>query len=267
MTADPTERLGLLALNVSVPTPERARGLLDYLWHRDESVLVLTEVAPGPGTRLMVDVFRAAGHAVQLSPTAAGERGVLVVGRGLTPVLRAAPTPDVDPHRVLTVTVPTAGGPVAVTGVYGAASDPVRYSGSVQRDRKRLWLTAFDRWLGAWRDAVGAPAVLLGDLNLVPPGHDPALRYVLTEELSAYHRLTSQHGLIDAYAEVHPTGSPAAQAVSWVDHTGPGCRYDHAFVTPDLAVLACDLDDAPRLAGLTDHSALVARLGCPASTP
>ena len=42
MTADPTERLGLLALNVSVPTPERARGLLDYLWHRDESVLVLT---------------------------------------------------------------------------------------------------------------------------------------------------------------------------------------------------------------------------------
>lgn len=43
--------LSILTLNVSAPPPDRARDLLEYLWHREEDILVLTEVAAGPGVR------------------------------------------------------------------------------------------------------------------------------------------------------------------------------------------------------------------------
>lgn len=71
--------------------------------------------------------------------------------------------------------------------------------------------------------------------------------------------LTAEHGLVDAWRSRHP----GSAEVSWVDHSGVGCRYDHAFVTPDLlpSVRACDLVQEPRARGLTDHAALRLVLG------
>ncbi|MDE9366888.1 hypothetical protein PZ938_14830 [Luteipulveratus sp. YIM 133132] len=146
---------------------------------------------------------------------------------------------------------------VTLVGVYGAASDPVRYSSKAQRQRKREWLAAYDRWLADWLPGAG-PTLMVGDLNIVDPQHDSRLPYVLPEEAALYDALVRRHGLTDAYRLHHPDGD----AITWVDHSGAGCRYDHAFVTaePAGAVRGCDLLHAPREAGFTDHSALRVQL-------
>lgn len=246
--------LGLLTLNVGRPPRERAEGLLAYLWSRPEHVLVLTEVGTGGGSGLIAAVAKASGFAVAGLGPNLRDLGVTIIGREIELSPDAVPRPGVLPGRVETVVAHAASGPVRIAGVYGAASDPVRYASGVQRQRKRDWLAAFDVWLDAWLRDDGTPQVLIGDLNIADPIHTSPLRYVLAEELRSYVGLSADHGLTDAWRHTHPD----AAAVSWVDHTGAGCRYDHAFVTPGLvdAVASCTLDDAPRLEGLTDHSAL-----------
>lgn len=244
--------LSLLTLNVSNPPPERAKALLEWLWHQPEDVLVLTELGKGPGSGLMAQVCRAAGFSVLL--TDRSDLGVMVVGRSVDVRADDGAKPLGQlPGRVNPVVIE--GIPqVRLLGVYGAASDPVRYSSQAQRARKREWLSEFDGWLGDWLAADDAPAVVMGDLNLVDPQHDSRLKYVLAEETDFYLDLTRKHSLTDAFRRVTPEGD----AISWVDHSGEGCRYDHAFVTPTLApaVLSCELDHTPRLNNLTDHSAL-----------
>ncbi|KNX38617.1 endonuclease/exonuclease/phosphatase family protein [Luteipulveratus halotolerans] len=237
----------VLTLNVANPPADRAKGLLEWLWHQPDELLVLTEVGRGKGSQLIGQVCRAAGYDVHASDP--GDLGVLIVSRdgALTDV--RGPEPAVLPGRVKTVA--TQG--ITVLGVYGAASDPVRYSSKTQRQRKRDWLTAYDDALAAWLPTAG-PTLMIGDLNLVDPVHDVPLKYVLSEETAVYEGLSARHDLTDAYRLSHPDEVD----VSWVDHSGVGCRYDHAFVTADLRdrVAACDLDHGPRESGLTDHSAL-----------
>jgi exodeoxyribonuclease III len=255
----------LLALNVSTPTPSRAQALLELLWPADDDVWVLTETSAGEGTRLIAQVCRAAGHRVHVTDLAgAGGRGVMVVVR--RPDLRAEAEeldgPTVLPGRVLPLQVVAGERRLRLLGVYGAASDPVRYSSSAQRRRKREWLVSLGEWLRAWQAArPELPAVVLGDLNLVDPLHDDELPYVLPEETAMLEALRDEHGLTDAFRHLHPTSTQ----VSWVDHSGVGCRYDHAFVTADLvpSVRACDLVQAPLEAGLTDHAAVRLQLGEP----
>lgn len=249
----------LLTLNLANPPESRASALLEWLWHRPEDVLVLTELGPGRGSDLVEAVCRRAGHAVHVSDRTS--LGVMVVGRDTPVRADPVPPPAVLPGRVCPVVVGTGESGIRLAGVYGAASDPVRYAGSAQRERKREWLTAFDSWVATWlgggtdaaRDAAGG--VVLGDLNLVDPLHDSALPYVLAEETRVYHGLSDEHGLADAFRRCRPDDL----APSWVDHSGVGCRYDHAFVTAGLigAVRDCALVPEPRLEGLTDHSALI----------
>ncbi|QQR99411.1 MAG: endonuclease/exonuclease/phosphatase family protein [Austwickia sp.] len=270
--------LGVLALNLAAPTPAAARGLLEYLWARDEQVLVLSEVSRGEGSRLVLEVCRAAGYVVAVAPMQGRDRGVAVVVRDPGLSVGAAAYPSGP--RV--VRVPA--GPVVVIGVYGAASDPVRYSSAAQRERKRAWLRDF---VGLAEAAAADPGPLLvaGDLNIVDPDDREGLPYVLLEERDAYERLIAA-GLVDAYrvaalggggaggssgtrGSPRTVGNPGTGGcpgtggipstggshVTWVDHSGVGCRYDHALGR-GLDVLAAQIDHHPREQGLTDHSAL-----------
>lgn len=154
--------VGLLTLNVARPTRERAAALLEWLWHRPEDLLVLTEVARGGGSELMAQVCREAGHSVLDS--GGDDYGVLLVARRGT----LEPAPDVAvppsfPGRL----IPARWQGLLVLGVYGAASDPVRYSSATQRRRKRDWLAELDLALGTLD--VPEPCVLIGDLKSSPP--------------------------------------------------------------------------------------------------
>lgn len=237
----------VLTLNVANPPRDRAERLLHWLWPREEDLWVLTEVGRGPGSGLVARTCRAAGYSVV--ETDRSELGVIVVSR--VEPLRFDPLDPLDvlPGRLASVVVGERD-PLRLLGVYGAASDPVRYSNRARRARKRDWLAVFDAAVTQWTQRPGH-GVLVGDLNIVDPDHPDPLRYVLAEELATYQTLVDGYGLRDAYRERN-----AEDRASWVDHTGVGCRYDHAFVTADVTVLESALDDEPRAAGLTDHSAL-----------
>lgn len=232
----------VLGLNVSAPTAERARELLAYLWLREEQVLVLTEMTGGAGSRLMLQVCEAAGYAVLAPPLKARDRGCVVIVRDAD--LHVGPADHPEGPRLVRVLIG-----VTLLGVYGVASDPVRYSGSAQRDRKRAWLTRFTDLVAAEADS--EPALIVGDLNIVDPDDRDGLPYVLAEERAAYDRLLDL-GFVDAFREATGTTS-----VTWVDHSGVGCRYDHVFARV-LRIVGAEIDDTPRLDGHTDHSAIAA---------
>lgn len=239
--------LSVLTLNLARPTADRARPLLEYLWHRPEDLLVLTEVGRGAGSDLVASVCRQAGFTVLDSR--AGDYGVLLVARtGTLDADPDFPRPDLMPDRVAAARWNDA---IDIVGIYGAASDPVRYSSQKQRQRKRDWLASFDTALD--RVDRDRATLLIGDLNLVAPGYRDRLPYVLAEETVFYETLTGAHEFVDAFL----IDNDATEA-SWVDHSGVGCRYDHAFVTANLvaAVSDCALDHTPREQSLTDHSAL-----------
>ncbi|MFN8099259.1 MAG: hypothetical protein U0Q21_13340 [Dermatophilaceae bacterium] len=250
--------VSVLTLNLSRPPRERAARLLEYLWNRDEEVLVLTECAVGEGSALVESVCRAAGFAVASSLTGPDGRrlsgrsrsalGVIVVARGVAPGgLRRGdrPGPDGFAERVLSVDLVGPDGPLRLVGIYGAASDPVRYASAAQRQRKREWLFAFCTWVAALPPV---PTVLVGDLNIVAPGHLANLPYVLVEERTAYDLLTGGLGYRDPLA-----GDPEP---TWVDHSGAGCRYDFVLTGAPIPVGECAIDHTPRLTGLSDHAAL-----------
>ncbi len=233
----------VLGLNVSAPTPERARELLAYLWLREERVLVLTEMTGGAGSRLMLQVCEAAGYVVIAPPLKARDRGCVVIVRDADLQVGTAEFPEGP--RV--VRVPIDG--VTLIGVYGVASDPVRYSGSAQRDRKRARLARFTDLVAGETDS--APILIIGDLNIVDPDDRDRLPYVLAEERAAYDRLLDLDlGFVDAYRAATGTTS-----ITWSDHSGVGCRYDHVFAR-GLRIVGAEIDDTPRLDGHTDHSAI-----------
>lgn len=249
---------GLLTLNLSNPSRVKAQALLHWLWPRAEDVWVLTEIGGGEGSRLIEAVCRRAGYSVMSSDVGSGRSalGVVVVARDRELVADQLRPSAVLPERMLAVR--TDG--LRLLAVYGAASDPVRYSNAAQRARKREWLAQFAPVVSAWSGS-REPGVLIGDLNVPDPRHDPALKYVMREELAFYRELTGA-GLRDAFAEHHPD----ADEPSWLDHTGLGCRYDHAFVTEGFVVRRCDLDQTPRIEGHTDHAALVLDVDAPGSS-
>ncbi len=240
--------LQVAALNLCSPPPGRAVALLRHLAELDADLLVLSELAPGEGSLLLARALHESGHQV-LGGAAAGGLGVLLAGRGNQ--LEALPAPQQHdlPGRV--VCARTDG--LTIAGVYGAASDPVRHSSTAQRERKRRWLT----WFGEWLD--GEPVdLVVGDLNIADPLVVQGLRYVLPEETALYTRLVTTR-----WADAYRLHQLAEREPSWLDHSGVGARYDHALVAAPLAarVTDCRLDRTAREQGLTDHSALLLRLG------
>ena len=124
------------------------------------------------------------------------------------------------------------------------------------------------------------PRVLAGDLNtpryesregeIVTFARDRQgrLRPELGErhdraELLLIHELT-RHGWRDAFRALHGYGR---RDRSWAWRTGYGWRLDHILVSPGLEPVDCDYVHEWREQGLSDHSAMWARLESVARRP
>jgi exodeoxyribonuclease III len=246
-----TPGLSLLTFNIGNPSPDRARRQLAWLATRDEHVIVLTETKQSAGCGLLADAFTSAGYAVCFARPGPGEYGTMIAAR-------VPAVPDgfgsrlgYLPSRAAAVVVPAPQGPLRVIGLYV----PSRDASQEKTDRKRRWLAACDAALTA---TAGTPTVLLGDLNILEPGHKPRYPFFAPFEYDFYQALTDAHGLTDAFRHLHPDDAE----YSWVGRTGDGYRYDHAFCSRQLGdrITSCEYLHQPRADRLSDHSALTLRL-------
>jgi exodeoxyribonuclease-3 len=251
--------LSLLTLNIANPSIDRAGALLAWLATRPEHVLALTETRAGAGCRHLAAAFTTAGYRVIYPEPAPGEYGVMIVSR-----LAAEPDPITRtltylPTRAAGAVIGTDAGPLRVLAAYV----PSRDASLEKTERKRRWLAEFDAALTATGGRM--PTLMLGDLNVLEPDHQPQYRSFAPFEYDFYRGLTDRHQLVDAFRRLHPS----LVEHSWVGRTGDGYRYDHAHCGKDLAdeLAACDYLPDPRLTRLSDHSALTVRLTRNPTTP
>ncbi len=251
------ELLSLLTFNIGNPSPERAARQLAWLATRPEDVLVLTETRASRGCHLLADRFTAAGYTVAFPQPGQGEYGTMIVAR--TPGHPGTWTRKLDylPARAASLVLPTGDdAAVEVVGLYV----PSRDASEAKIERKRRFL---DHCLAALTadtpetDQRERQVVLLGDLNILEPDHQPRYRFFRPFEYAFYQCLT-ELDLVDAFRHLHPDRVEH----SWVGRTGDGYRYDHAFVAKPLLddLAGCSYVHQPRAMRLSDHSALTLRL-------
>jgi exodeoxyribonuclease-3 len=253
-------KLPLLTVNIGNPSPARAERQLRWLARHDAPILVLTETKASAGCGMLREAFTAAGYMIAGDQPPPGGYGTMIVSR-----LPAQPDPWARtitclPERVASLILPIPAGPVRVTGVYV----PSRDASPEKTERKRQFLDCLGHALA--EIAGEMPLILLGDLNILEPGHRPHYSFFRPFEYDFYTRLR-QVGLVDAFRLLHPH----ADAYSWVGKTGDGYRYDHAFVSAALVsqVADCSYHDGCRTGenAFTDHSGLAVHLTCPAPRP
>ncbi|MBW4717359.1 endonuclease/exonuclease/phosphatase family protein [Saccharothrix obliqua] len=256
--------LSVITVNVGAPSLDRAHRQLRWLAARSEDMLVLTETKATAGSRFLAEAFTAAGYSVTFPDHAPGELGVMIVSR-----LRTTPDPlgaalDYLPARAAGVVVDTTDGPLRVIGAYA----PSRDATAEKTERKKTWLRRFNHALDA--TAHDVPLLLLGDLNVLEPGHTPAHRGQFAPfEYAFYTDLTDRHHLVDLFRHLHPDQVEH----SWARRPDLGYRYDHAHGSHSLAerLTHCEYIHETRQPAadgsrLTDHSGLAVRLALTATT-
>jgi exodeoxyribonuclease-3 len=249
--------LSLMTFNIGSPSEERAHRQLAWLATRHEDVFVLTETRTSDGCRHLADAFRMAGYSVLYPKPGPAEYGVMIVSRLPVQVDPIGAHLSFLPERVAGVMISTEMGLVRVLGAY----TPTRDATAERTERKRRWLSEFSTALGAngLTDS-GAETVLLGDLNVIEPDHEPSYTTFRWFEYDFYRSLTDKHGLVDAFRHMEP----GTVEHSWIGRTGDGYRYDHAHCTKKLAaeIEECEYVHEPRTTRLSDHSALSVTFSC-----
>jgi exodeoxyribonuclease-3 len=243
------DSLGLLTFNIGNPSPERAERQLGWLATREEDVLVLTETRASRGCRLLADRFTAAGYTVVFPQPEPGEYGTMIIARIASQPGTWTSRLDYLPARGAGLALPIGNGAkLEVVGLYV----PSRDASQAKVVRKRRFLEGcLDAFTASARqtDPGGGELVLLGDLNLLEPDHQPHYPFFHPFEYAFYRRLADL-GLVDAFRHLHP----GQVEHSWVGRTGDGYRYDHAFVSKGLldALDGCAYLHQPRHLRLSD---------------
>jgi exodeoxyribonuclease-3 len=257
--------LSLITVNVGGPSLDRAQRQLRWLATRNDDVFVLTETKATAGSQFLAEAFASAGYAVTFPDHAPGELGIMIVSK-----LRTIPDPlgaamDYLPARAAGIVVDTSDGPLRVLGAYV----PSRDASLDKTERKKTWIQHFQHALAS--TANDMPLLLLGDLNVLEPAHQPVHRGQFAPfEYAFYTDLTNRHGLVDLFRHLHPDQVEH----SWARRAELGYRYDHAHGSHALTerLTACEYihqtrQAKPNESPLTDHSGLAVRLALTATTP
>ena len=249
----PPETLEILTLNIGNPSRERAERQLKWLQRRPEDVVVLTETAPSRGCDLIAERLSKARWEVRFPRPVEGERGVLIASR-----MRLAERGD-DVLGYLPARAERAhlaGATLEIVGAYV----PSRDDSAGKTARKRRFIEGLSESL----EEAPSCGVLIGDLNIIEPAHQPSYAWFQDWEYDFYRGLQDR-GWVDAYRHCSPNGMEH----SWVGYEDDGYRYDHAFVSAELAerVLTCAYVHETREHRLTDHSAMTLTLRLAGAQP
>ena len=244
MVTDANGELRICALNVNSPSPARGQRLLDWLLAANCNTLVLTELQPAGGGRVILTGLEAEGFRLSCAAGWEGSRYLTAVAtRGLDV---AAVQPTAFDPRVVAVDLTAGGRTVRVVGVYAPTNGMTADSSTRRRD--------FQQRLLAHLTAISRPALcVVGDLNVIEPGHRPALPGFEAHDYAFYTGLLDL-GLVDAYRILQPQGSDH----SWLSARFGNQRLDHALISQAAGTIReCAYDHGPRQQQLSDHAAML----------
>ena len=244
-----TDRLRLVTWNVQHAAPARTVRQVDWLAGQESAdVVVLTEVSGGSSGDVLVQELSDAGYRAVIAPWGGDDYRTVIASRHAA--LAAAPCPvDVLPHRFPTAAFTLAGTPITVAGLYV----PSRGSKERRNLDKRAFQSAVSAALPALAARGGLVAVV-GDLNVVEPGHIPHHSLYGRWEYDFYTSFAAA-GFTDAFRALHPEEVEH----SWFGRrSGDGYRFDHALVTAahSARIRTCRYLHEPRESGLSDPSAM-----------
>ena len=240
----PSGQLALCALNVNSPSRERAQGIADWLIASRGDALILTEMQPSDGCRLIMGCLEAEGYTVIRSPGWQDSRHCAVIATAGVEARRVGAL-TFDP-RVIAADLAVGSDPIRLVAIYGPtngmSSDSSLRRAAIQR-----------RILGQLAAVRQPRMVVAGDLNVVEPGHQPHLDAFEDHDYAFYTGLLAL-GLADAYRAFCPDGADH----SWISDRFGSQRLDHMLISQAAGrILSCGYDHAPRLRRLSDHAALV----------
>ncbi|OBB19688.1 exonuclease III [Mycolicibacterium setense] len=227
--------LRIATVNIRHGGNKSADALAARLLGYDAELLVVTEFrANDTGARLIAQLERA-GYETTHPGADPKQNTVLIASR--TPIDRASRfTRDLPAHNLWCAEFDG----TIVCGVYLPQAHA----------KLPYWEALIDR---ARRSEVD---LLIGDFNTGNNtlDKDPKGTKFIGPEMPG--RLIAS-GYVDVWRSLHPM----VREYSWFSRPGDnGFRLDYIFAVPEIAgrVGCCEFDHAPRLAGETDHSALVA---------
>ncbi|MGV0862843.1 endonuclease/exonuclease/phosphatase family protein [Mycolicibacterium sp. XJ652] len=218
-----------------------AEALATRLLGYDADHLVITEFRTNDGGTRLKTRLAAAGYAITHPNTGPRQNTVLIASRHAITQRWPFLSDGLDTRHLLCADV----NGLLVCGVY--------------MPQKTAKLPYWEALIA--RARLSGIDLLIGDFNTGNNDLDKGLRG------SKFIGPEMPGRLIDSgYTDLWRSQHPGQREYSWYSCPGNnGFRLDYIFAAPDLTrqAFTCEFDHAPRLAGETDHSALVASLGWP----
>lgn len=246
------DELRLLTMNVQHASAERGRRQAHWLAAQEGAdVLVLTEVGYNASSQALMTALAQLGYIYVLAlPSVSGRPDFRTVLASRSATLEAVRFSVGLPHRAPAAQVRIGEHTVGVLGLYVPSRADLLKKRTFQNDVMAA-LPAFLRQFPG-------PVVVSGDFNVLEPSHTPRYPTFRSWEYGFYDAFENA-GLVDAFRHLHPD----AAEHSWFSHMGSGYRYDHTFVSAGqtASIRSCQYVHEPRELGLTDHSAMLLRLG------
>jgi len=239
----------ILTWNISNPSLSRACKQLEWLASTKANVIILTEARRSEGCTFLRDGLENMGFSVFFPALAHDKYCVLMAEKGFSGKARPLGLSFL-PERIQAVRLPTFLGELTVVGMYVPSRGP-RERRNV--DKRRFQNQIISLLTSMYKSGTTNSLVAGGDLNVIPPDHEPSYSIFGDWEYQFYNAFLKA-GLIDAYKLVNPGG----QEHSWLGRQGDGYRFDHLFLSHGLSsnVHGCGYCHEPRISELSDHSAL-----------
>jgi exodeoxyribonuclease III len=246
--------LRVMTWNVQHASSGRAVRQADWIASQPADVVVLTEVAPTAGGRALDEALRGYGFTTSF-PAVPGDYGAMIASRTGEQETCNEILPSYLRHRCVAIRLRGDGQVTGVVGLYV----PSRGSRDRRNVDKRAFQDDITKLLPGLAEIIKpcCPTVIAGDLNVVEPGHQPHLKVFGAWEYEFY-RAFSDAGYGDAFRYLHPELTDH----SWYGRSSNGYRIDHIFCAPLTGITDCKYLHQPRLARLSDHSAMIATIAC-----
>lgn len=258
-------KLKLMTLNIGNPSLKRVQKQIQWLENREEDIFVLTETKVSEGCSYLEQHFADPGMSlfdlgrrpefnVYFPASSFGDLGVMVLSR--YPIFKRSTCFDrSSPYysRLSDTIVDFYGREIGVMGLYV----PSRDASEEKILRKKRFIIEYLLYLKRVSAQSSVPYIICGDFNIVERNHYPHYSSFLKWEYDFYDRF-EHFGFADAFRLINDDKNE----YSWVGRTNDGYRYDHCFVSKELAanVVDCRYIHETRQLPITDHSAMTLTL-------